>query len=176
MMQVKSGDLNKLGLLYERYKRPLYGFFYNTNLDGTISEDLVQGVFERVLKYKHGFKGNGSFKTWLFHIARNVNIDHHKKNNRRPETVMENVPVMGLTIEASESREEESIRLLERAMTLLDYEKREILTLSKLKGMKYKEIGAIMDCSEGAVKVKVFRALRELKTMYTKLESEFTES
>jgi len=56
------------------------------------------------------------------------------------------------------------------AMDKLPEDKREILLLSKFQEKKYKEIGEIMGCSEGAVKVKVFRALQELKTVYAELE------
>jgi len=55
-------------------------------------------------------------------------------------------------------------------MDRLPEDKREILLLSKYQDKKYKEIGEILGCSEGAVKVKVFRALQELKTVYAELE------
>lgn len=80
MTRVREGDLDKLGLLFERYKRPLYGFFYGLNRDQELSEDLVQNTFLRILKYRHLFRGDGDFKTWMFHIARNVSHDQYRKN------------------------------------------------------------------------------------------------
>ena len=56
------------------------------------------------------------------------------------------------------------------AMDRLPEDKREILLLSKYQEKKYKEIGEILGCSEGAVKVKVFRALEELRAVYKQLE------
>jgi RNA polymerase sigma-70 factor (ECF subfamily) len=64
---------------------------------------------------------------------------------------------------------QEELNQLKRAIQLLDPEKREIIILSKLQGLKYKEIGQIIGCSEGTVKVKVFRALKELKKVFEKL-------
>ena len=49
MMQVKSGDIDKLAILYERYKNRLLGFFYHTTGQKEISEDLVHNVFLRIL-------------------------------------------------------------------------------------------------------------------------------
>jgi RNA polymerase sigma factor (sigma-70 family) len=56
------------------------------------------------------------------------------------------------------------------AMDRLPIDKREVLLLSKYQEKKYHEIGEILGCSEGAVKVKVFRALQELKEVYKQLE------
>lgn len=171
MLKVKSGDLDHLGLLFERYKKQLFGFFYNMNRDKDLSEDLVQNTFMRIIRYKHSFKGDGEFRTWLFHIARNVNVDYHKKNKKTNETSsleswQEGAPD---TEEESSKMKEDNLQLLEKAISQMEYDKRELLTLSKLKGVKYKEIGQIMGCSEGAVKVKVFRALRELKEVYEQI-------
>ena len=47
MNKVKEGDLDKLGLLFERYHKVLFGFFYNLNHNVAISEDLVQNVGSR---------------------------------------------------------------------------------------------------------------------------------
>jgi RNA polymerase sigma factor (sigma-70 family) len=52
----------------------------------------------------------------------------------------------------------------------LPVDKKEVLLLSKYQEKKYKEIGEIIGCSEAAVKVKVFRALQDLKEIYKQLE------
>ncbi|MEJ0032310.1 MAG: sigma-70 family RNA polymerase sigma factor [Bacteroidota bacterium] len=53
--------------------------------------------------------------------------------------------------------------MLSLAMDRLPADKREILITEQVPGKKVQEIGEILGCSEGAVKVKVFRALQELK-------------
>ncbi len=82
MLQVKSGDTDKLGLLFERYNRALFGYFMRMTGCPSLSEDLVQDVFVRILKYRHTYKDEGSFMTWLFRIARNTHIDHYRKAKR----------------------------------------------------------------------------------------------
>src|SRR5688500_20367862 len=79
MIKVRDGNLDTLGLLFARYKKPLFGFFYGMNKDAELSEDLVQNVFLRILKYRYLFRGEGDFRTWMFHIARNVDHDHCRK-------------------------------------------------------------------------------------------------
>ncbi|MTI41410.1 RNA polymerase sigma factor [Fulvivirga lutimaris] len=169
MLKVKTGELDHLGLLYERYKRPLFGYFYHMNNDKMLAEDLVQAVFMRVIKYKHSFRGDGKFKTWVFHIARNVNTDHHKKHKNYTDDIEDEhneLPEMETGIHAKE----EQLTQMERALTMLDKDKRELLTLSKLKSMKYREIGELYDSTESAIKVKVFRAMQALKKQYEALE------
>lgn len=172
MMKVKDGDLDKMGLLFERYKRPLYGFFYGLNKEQELSEDLVQNTFLRILKYRHLFRGEGDFRAWMFHIARNVNIDHHRKHRIKATEALENWQerVGHHENQSVEMQLTEEHRMLSMAMDRLPADKREILLLSKFEERKYSEIGEVLGCSEGAVKVKVFRALQELKVIFKQLE------
>lgn len=173
MLKVKSGDLDKLGLLYERHKKRLFGFFYNLGNNPSISEDLVQNVFVRILKYRSSFTGEGAFTAWMFRMARNVNYDHHLKASKKrisdgiaPEEVQSELD------DAVQTQEMEGNKiLLKQAMDLLPDEKREVLVLSKYRELKFSEIGEILGCSEGAAKVRLHRALRDLRKIFLKLET-----
>ena len=132
----------------------------------------MQNVFFRILKYRYLFRGEGDFKTWMFHIARNVNHDHYRKNKLgKRESVEEWNEKLGHSdIYTTHVQQDEELKMLSLAMDRLSEDKREILMLSKFQDKKYKEIGEIIGCSEGAVKVKVFRALQDLKAVYKQLE------
>ena len=145
---------------------------YGMNKDQELSEDLVQNTFLRILKYRHLFRGEGDFKTWMFHIARNVSNDHFRKNKIKNKESLENWEErLGHDENRfTEIRQVEEKEMLSMAMERLSEEKREVLLLSKYQEKKYKEIGEILGCSEGAVKVKVFRALEELRVIYRQLE------
>lgn len=175
MLQVKSGDLDKLGLLYERHKKRLFGFFYNMNGNPSTSEDLVQNVFIRMLKYRHTFNGEGSFVAWMFRTARNVNYDHYRKHNKETDqtelTSVEYRLEDDLGPEAKMDKRDEVLQL-NRAMQRLTPEKREVLILSKYKEIKFSEIGEILGCSEGAAKVKAHRALKDLRAIFLQLETQ----
>src|SRR5687767_15879776 len=79
MTAVRSGDLAKLGILFERYHLPLFDFLARVTGDRTAAEDLVQDVFVRILKYRATYRDGGSFETWLFRIARNARADHFRR-------------------------------------------------------------------------------------------------
>ena len=174
MAKVRDGDPDKLGLLYERYKRPLLGFFMGMVRDKELSEDLVQNTFIRILKYRHLFRAEGEFRTWMFHIARNVKNDHFKKNRIAQEPIDIKAERIGHSeTRATEFQHEEEQELLAIAMSRLPEEKREVLLLSKYQEKKYAEIAELLGCTESTVKVKVFRALQELKTIYHQLEKHY---
>jgi len=171
MQKVSQGDIDQLGLLFEKYRRPLYGYFLNRTRDRTMSEDLVQMVFFRILKYRTKFGGHGQFAVWMYQIARNVMLDALKKKRKQP--VSQDLNTLNITDdETGENRflGNERLLLLRSALEALPEEQREVLSLSRFQGMKYREIGEIMGCSEGTVKVRVFRAIRALKTKYMELE------
>ena len=172
MQQIKSGDFHKLGILYERYSKILFGYFYRLTGHSETSEDLVQNVFFRILKYREKFRNEGKFSTWMFHIAHNVISDCFRKNKRLEYSYQI------FKEEASEQQEEddgivrnEQLHLLRKAFHELDSESRELLLLSRFKELKYKEIATILNCTEGAVKVRIYRAIKELREIYIRLES-----
>lgn len=174
MMKVKSGDLDKLGLIYERHKRRLFGYFYNMGNNPSVSEDLVQDVFVRILKYRESFSGDGAFTAWMFSMARNVNHDYLKKVSR--DSISRGIAPED-THAGSDDGLNEAIEhqgnsmLLKQALNSLSEEKRELLLLSKYRELKFSEIAKIIGCSEGAAKVRVHRALKDLRTIFLQLET-----
>ena len=173
MLKVKAGDLDKLALLYERYKKMLFSFFYKMNRSRSVCEDLVQVVFVKILHSKHGFTGEGEFSMWMYTIARNVGYDYFRKNKNQLNNI-DNYSNSNSLISASnleqELMDDEELNLLNKALDKLSHEQKEILTMSRFKKLKYKQIAEILNVSEGAIKMKVKRALVKLRQIYLKLE------
>lgn len=173
MLKVKAGDLDRMGLLFQRYHRQLYGFLYHMTYQREASEDMVQQVFYKMLKYRHNFTGAGEFIHWMYAIARNVLKDQGKR--KKLAMAKDSVEDMADWIPGSTNIEEQLDRKqaaqgLQRAMSRLSDDEREILSLSRFQELKHQEIAQIMNISEGAVKVRVHRALCQLKEIYTKIE------
>lgn len=172
MLKVSQGELDKLGLLFERYYRRLFAFFYRLTGKTEQSEDMVQMVFERILRYKHTFKGDGQFITWLFHLARNIYADEYKKSKKlgeREELVRWEEKMIDSENTDTAFQRKEDLQLLAQALQKLSPDKREILVLSKYEELKYSEVAQILNCSEENVKVRVHRAMKELKMHCLKL-------
>ena len=69
-----------------------------------------------------------------------------------------------------EFQNRDNAELLRLAMQKISPEKREVLTLNIYQGMKFPEISKILDCSEGAARVRAHRALNDLREVFLKLE------
>lgn len=171
MLAVRNGDVAKLGTLFERYHGALFDFLSRTTGDRTAAEDLVQEVFVRILKYRRTYRTEDScFETWAFRIARNARADYFRKRpdpEPPPDDVL-NVPAP----DPSPARQLESRResqALRRAMMRLADDKRELLVLARYHGMSYEQIGQLLGVETGTIKVRVHRALKELKDIFKRL-------
>ena len=177
MQKVRDGEINKLAVLFERHHRALFNYFVRMTGDKALSEDLVQDVFFRVLKYRHTYQPGTLFAPWMYQIARNAQADSFQK--RKVEmTPLDDEERPGLELASKEAdpaesfRRREDVRLLRRALARLSPEKREVLILSRFQDLKYEQIGEILACDAGAVKVRVFRALKSLGQIFFELSGE----
>jgi len=174
IQKIKAGQSDACGILYERYKKVLWSFFYNASGEREKSEDLVQLTFEKVLRYGKNYSAKGSVKSWLFSIARNVLKDEWKRKEKHAARPLEE---MGeeKTYQPAEAEvgmeQKEKEQLFEYALGKLEMEKRELLALVKIHGKKYKELAELYDMKESALKVKVFRIMQELKSMVTDIQA-----
>jgi RNA polymerase sigma factor (sigma-70 family) len=175
MIAVRAGEIRRLGDLFERYHKPLYGFFVRLTNQPSVGEDLVQIVFYRILKYRHTYRDEGKFSAWIYHLARKVAADHFRKHAATPiptdpADLLEQQDVGPQP--SDQAATSEDVVLLRSALARLPLEHREVLVLSRLQHLEHKEIAKLLDCSVGAVKVRAHRALKELREVYFKIRKE----
>ncbi|MEM8891167.1 MAG: RNA polymerase sigma factor [Bacteroidota bacterium] len=174
IQKIQAGQRDACGILYERYKKVLWSFFYNASGEREKSEDFVQMTFEKVLRYGKNYSAKGSVKSWLFSIARNVLKDEWKRKEKhaaRPlEELVEEKTYQGADAEIDIEQKEKE-QLFQYALGKLEVEKRELLALVKIHGKKYKELADLYEMKESALKVKVFRIMQELKTRVAEIQA-----
>ena len=177
MSAVTAGTVSKLAVLFERHHRALYRYFLSMTRDPQISEDLVQDVFFRILRYRATYDPRQSFTAWMYQIAKNANVDRIRQ--KRGEMIEIDELTMGNREPASSGPDPETsavraqdLKLVRQALELLPAEKREILVLCRYQGMKYEEIAEVLGCAVGTVKVRVYRAMRALADIYSTLAGE----
>lgn len=173
MLMVRDGDVDKLSHLFERHNEKLYNFFLKMTSNRELSEDLVQEVFLRILKYRQTYRGDGNFNTWMFQIARNARIDYFRK--QKNEKVMENEIDLAVSEEPdpeNQLNQNQEVEMIKKALNQLPDDKKEILVLSRYQNVKYAEIAKLHHCKVGTIKAKVHRALQDLRKIYINLTGE----
>jgi RNA polymerase sigma-70 factor (ECF subfamily) len=170
MRAVREGDLAKLGSLFDRYHLALFDFLSRMTGSRHAAEDLVQEVFLRVLKYRATWRDGARFETWVFRIARNARADYFSGRDTvgpLTEEAMES-PDAAPGPEGQLEQEHESARLQAALMSLRE-DRRELIVLARYQGMKHEAIAELLGIDTGAVKVRIHRALKELREIFLQL-------
>jgi len=168
MKRVKDGDLADLAVLFERYHVKMFNFLLKVTFDRTVSQDLTQNIFYRIIKYRHTYSEGRSFKSWIYQLARNVHVDYCSQKKKisdryaRVEEYNENIA------EEKGPYGEEEYEQLDKALSKLNPDQKEIIILSRYQGLKYEEISSIRNQSVPAIKVQMFRAIKQLRQFYLK--------
>jgi RNA polymerase sigma factor (sigma-70 family) len=177
MLAVREGELDALGELFERHHGPLFGFLVKLTGDRPAAEDVLQTVFQRMLKYRHTYRDDGSFTAWMYHLARRCSADHFRKSNAAPRAT-DPVNLHEHADDAPHAAHNATMRddhdLLRVALARLERGDREVLLLSRFQELSFAEISGILECSVGAAKVRAHRALRELRDIYLQLQNQPT--
>jgi RNA polymerase sigma factor (sigma-70 family) len=175
MIAVRAGDLDQLGELFERHHGPLYGFFVRLTGDRTASEDLVQLVFYRILKYRHTYRDEGKFSAWIYHLARKLAADHFRRNSTAP-IAADPDDLYAVPDHAPHAAERavtaDDTARLHAALAALEPGQRELIVLARFQHLRHEEIARLLNISVGAVKVRVHRALKDLREVFFKLSHE----
>ena len=172
MRQVRGGRTAALATLFERHHARVYGYCLRMTGNRSTAEDLVQDVFMKMLKYKATFKDDSDLVPWMFGIARNSCLAHLKRraNDRLP--AVEPTEEAAADVDADEPHDARQTELVRRALLRLPAERREVLVLSRYEYKSYDEIARVLDCSVGAVKVRVHRAMKQLREIYLDMTGE----
>ncbi len=166
MEAVRAGDARKLSILFDRHHAALYRFYVRMTGDRARSEDLVQEVFWRILRYRDTYQTGAMFTAWMYRIARNAHHDEWRKRKREVPIAdeWEAASAEGLSLERRQQ-----IGFLREALLRLPAAKREVLVLHRFQGMKYDEIAGLQGCEVNTIKVRAHRALKELRALYEQL-------
>ena len=126
----------------------------------------------RILKYRSTYVEGGRFETWMFRIARNTRADYFRKRatvHVSDEGIDRPSSAAGPALQLEHDRD---LRRLERALAHLREDKRELIVLARYRAMKHEQIAELLDVDVGTVKVRIHRAVQELRDIFLQLRDE----
>ena len=169
-LRLRAGDAEALTLVFERHRDDVFALCWRL-AGATSADDLLQETFLRVWLYRASLTGQAKFSTWLYTVARNVCTDHLRRC-ARDRSLSDDASIDARAGGATNphGRAEHTL-LLRKLVATLAPDAREALVLSRFHGLTYREIGEICGCSEGAVKVRIYRAMERLRSAARKEEA-----
>lgn len=169
MIRAAQADPLAFGELHRLYEGRIYRYLQTKTANGDDAADLTQQVFLKALDALPRYRPTGApFAAWLFRIARNTATDYHR---RRKATVPWELVPEAMHPVAGGDPEQEMIRLeasrrLRTLLARLEPEKRDMLILHFVSGLKLAEIALVVNKSPQAVQKAIARTLTALKEQY----------
>jgi len=165
LRQFTAGDLGAFETLFRQHQAQVYGWIIRLVRDADAAEDLTLETFWRIYRVRERFDAERSFEAWARRIATNLAIDHLKRV--RP---MESLPAdCARAEEVDRDMQEHVRRQTERVFRQLPAGYQAVATLALVEEQSYEEISQALGISVGAVKSRVFRAVRLLRKQLKRL-------
>ena len=172
VVRIRGGSAEAFGFLVRRYERPIHGLVRRMVRDPVLAEDIAQEIFLKAYNNLERYDPHRPFKSWLFKIAHNATIDHLRRKR------LPTVPLEAQGREGDESWEvlpapaadqphqvlerRNILSGLDRALSRMPDQYREILLLRFQQGLAYHEIADVTGQKMGTVKIQLHRARKRL--------------
>lgn len=173
MEQLQAGVVQAFDIIVSRYKDRLHNFLFRYTHNHEDCEDLVQETFLRVYRSRHSYERIAKLSTWMYTIALNLAKTMYKKKQRMstisihadesdpddrefviPDTVL---------LQDDELHLKFSVQELEKALSELNDDFKEVIILRDIQQLTYEEISEITGTAMGTVKSRINRARLQLQ-------------
>ncbi len=182
LVEAARRDPSQFDALYRKYLAQVYSYAFYELRDHHAAEDAAERVFMQALAGLPRFEERvdafiaarapesaadsaeiSTFRVWLFRIARNVVANERRRDRRRSVATLDEAALISASddvVEAAAARE--AVGAAWRAVARLPEDRRRAIILRFVDEMSTAEIAAVMDRSQGAVRVLLHRALRSV--------------
>jgi len=159
LQRFAHGEIDAFETLVRQFQSDIYAWTVRIVRDPGVAEDLTVETLWRVYRARHRFRPDGNFGAWTRRIATNLAIDHLRRN--RPEQSFPAGPAEAPQPDPLVQRE--ARERIHQAFRRLPAKLQVAATLALIEELPYDEIASALRTSQGAVKLRVFRAVRILR-------------
>ncbi|MEN8123182.1 MAG: RNA polymerase sigma-70 factor [Bacteroidota bacterium] len=164
LKQINNDDVDAFEVLYKKYYRIVYNYARHFLTEASDCNDIVQDVFTYVWESRNKIKINKSLKSYLLSACHNTCINHLKKRDTKQQHVAHFFSQSNLFEDGYNAIFENELRkAIDDVVDELPNQCSEVFKLSRLKGLKHKEIASLLKISPKTVETQIYRALKVLK-------------
>lgn len=164
--RLSSGDHEAFKSLYDYYAPRLYRYVYSSLRNHEDSREIVQNVFTKLWVIRSKVKGDTSFQSFLFTIARNLLFNFVK--SKYYTCILSSYEIDELVDDGSafdlHHLDSDLVDQINEIIKLLPEKRREIFLLNKFYGLTYREIADKLNISENTVDTQIRRSLSLLRS------------
>ncbi len=162
---VLAGDDDAFAELVRKYKQKVFRLASRFVRDNNDLDDICQEAFIKAYQSLNKFRGDAPFEHWITKIAVNVCYDMLRKQSRKRDDVpLDSVAfLIGAPQSSDDCSGDEAMNILGNALAKLRPKDRMVITLLNLEEKSVRETASLTGWSEANVKVRAFRARKELK-------------
>ena len=176
IQEFQSGSSPAFDALYERYRRPLYGYV-NRQMQGYTSHaaDVFQQTWMRAIDHLSTYRDQEKFSAWLMRIAHNLIIDYYRSLKRRAEDELDDSYGDTTADDSGETPggamdERARAKMLNDALNSLTPELREVFLLRR-ENIPFQQIAKIQNCSVNTSLARMRYAVKQLTNKLKDWES-----
>ncbi|BDG10787.1 RNA polymerase sigma factor [Anaeromyxobacter paludicola] len=169
-----EGDVEAFERLFRSLGPSIHAFFVRSMGRGTVAEDLLQTTFLKIHAARGRWRRGEAVRPWAFTIAARVRVDWLRRHGRAEAELDEEVASARDPREDpadAAATQERSARVRE-ALDALPEPQRVLVHLHRFEGMSFAQIGGVLGISEGAARVRAFRAYAALRKLLAYLVEE----
>lgn len=172
LAQYRQGDAGAIGVLVERYRRPLYGFILKSTEGHADADEIFQEVWFRALRRIESYK-HQNFRAWLMRIARNLIIDRARR--KKPvasldaefedgQTLADIVPGPAMA-PVEQVRDRELGDRIADAVAVLPDDQREVFLMRTQADMSFKAVAEAQGVSVNTALARMHYAIGKLRAV-----------
>lgn len=166
--EIQHGNKELLEILIQKYYDDIYRFCYYKTGNASISYDLVQNVFFKLIKYIGTYKDKGKFKSYLITIAINVCNSYFEENGKYFEELDTTTMYCEDTDKALDGIEKKDS--IQKALDILPEKQKEVIILKYYENFKIREIASILDEKIPTIKSRLKQGLEKMHQQLRKEE------
>lgn len=164
--RLQAGDLEALGLLFDRYRTPVFRTALAITRDSDVAEDITQDAFLRLHRHAHRIDGNLPLMGWMYRVTVNLSYTWVTRTAKWRAPLDEFVERWFRTARRSTESEAESRdewQAVRKAIDSLSFDHKVVLVLYYLNDLSLQEIADVLECPVGTVKSRLHYGREKLK-------------